>query len=161
MKARGIHHPGIVVRDLGAAVAFYSEFLDMTVEYEESWNAGDMLYDQGVGLSGSAARGVQLRGANTFLELWEFSAPRQTGPDPAGLGANELGFRHLAIEVDDVDIAFERLQELGGSAMNDPVRFPDGGAAVYARDPFGNIIELTTAAGFPASIRDLKSMKDE
>ncbi len=155
MEIRGIHHPGIVVPDLEEAVAFYQGLLAMSVEYEESWVEGDSTYNQAVGLSGSSARGVQLRGINTFLELWQFSNPVQQGPDPASLGANELGFRHLAIEVDDVEAAWERIQELGGSAMNAPVRFPDGGAAVYARDPFGNILELTTAGDVPPSISEL------
>lgn len=153
---RGIHHPGIVVPDFDAAVAFYSELFGMTKVYDESWEVGDVEYDQGVGLTGSAARGVQLRGANTYLELWQYEAPAQHGPAPASLGANELGFRHLAIEVDDVDAAWRRLQALGGTAMNQPVRFDDGGAAVHARDPFGNILELTTTGSFPPSIRDLQ-----
>ena len=156
MKVRGIHHPGIVVPDLDRAVAFYGELLGMTKVYDESWEVGDDTYDQGVGLTGSAARGVQLRGPNTYMELWQFSAPAQVGPSPASLGANELGFRHLALEVDDVPVALARLVELGGSAMNEPVFFSETDAAVYARDPFGNIIELTTAAGgYPPAIADL------
>jgi len=155
VNVRGIHHLGIVVPDLDVAVAFYSEMLGLEKVYDESWEKGDATYDQGIGLSGSAARGVQLRSANTYLELWEYSAPRQEGPDPGSLGANELGFRHLAVEVDDVEAAWEKLKELGGHVMNDPVRFDDGGAAVYARDPFGNIIEFTTAGGFPPAIADL------
>jgi len=153
---RGIHHPGIVVSDLESAVEFYSAFLGMTKVYDESWEVGDTTYDQGVGLSGSAARGVMLRGHNTYLELWEYRAPAQRGPDPAMSGANELGFRHLSIEVDDVHVAWTRLQDLGGTAMGAPVEFDKGrGGAVYARDPFGNIIELTTAGEFPPPISEL------
>lgn len=155
MNVRGLHHPGIVVPDLDAAVEFYGEFLSMTKVYDESWDVGDAMYDQGVGLTGSAARGVQLRGPNTYLELWQYSAPRQVGPSPADLGANELGFRHLALEVDDVPAALQRLVALGGSAMNEPVFFDETDAAVYARDPFGNILELTTAGDHPPAIAAL------
>ena len=161
MEVRGIHHPGIVVPDLEAAVAFYGELLGMTKVYDESWEIGDDAYDQAVGLQGSAARGVQLRGTNTYLELWQFSAPIQTGPSPRDLGANELGFRHLALEVDDVAAALERLKALGGSAMNEPVWFADDDAVVYARDPFGNIIELTTAGVHPPMIAALISAMKE
>ena len=159
MEVRGIHHPGIVVPDLDAAVVFYGELLGMKKVYDESWDLGDDMYDQAVGLNGSAARGVQLRGANTYLELWEFSAPTRVGPSPQQLGANELGFRHLALEVDDVPAALDRLVELGGSAMNAPVTFDDGGAAVYARDPFGNIVELTTAGDHPPALAALSDKR--
>ena len=152
-----LHHPGVVVPDLERAVEFYSAFLGLTVEYDEAWDVGNDTYDQGVGLHKSAARGKQLRGANFFLELWQYDAPEQIGRAPSELGANDLGLRHLAFEVDDVAAQLERLVELGGSKMNDPVQFDDDdlGSVTYCRDPFGNIIELTTAGPFPASVDTL------
>lgn len=161
-RARYIHHPGIVVADLERAIEFYCAFLDLEPVYEEEWGAADDAYNQGVGLIGSAAKGVHLRGANSYLELWEYRQPGPAGPPPAELGANEPGFRHLAIEVDDVPSALAELESLGGTRMNDPVDLGDG-FAVYARDPFGNIIELMDVAASiaeageqqPRSVADL------
>jgi topoisomerase IA-like protein len=41
--------------------------------------------------------------------------------------------------VDDAQKELDRLIALGGSALGS---LPEGGGAVYARDPFGNMIEL-------------------
>ena len=46
--------------------------------------------------------------------------------------------------MDDVKKEFERLLSLGGSKLGDLV---EGGTAVYARDPFGNMIELCEIPG--------------
>jgi glyoxylase I family protein len=152
----GIHHAGLVVGDLDRAVEFYGRLLSMEPVEIDEWSAPSPLHDQAVGLTGSSARGVMLRGANSYLELWSYYAPRQVGPDPAGLGANEPGLRHLAIEVDDVDAAWHLVQQLGGSAMGEPVTTSeDGAAVVYCRDPFGTILELMSTGSELASLDDL------
>jgi catechol 2,3-dioxygenase-like lactoylglutathione lyase family enzyme len=80
-----------------------------------------------------------LAGHNCFLELFEYSSPDQTAPPPQSYLAHEPGIRHLAFYVDDVKKEFDRLLALGGGHLGE---IADGAAAVYARDPFGNIIEL-------------------
>ncbi len=58
--------------------------------------------------------------------------------------------------------ALAELESLGGYRMNDPVDLGDG-FVVYARDPFGNIIELMDVASSaedagaeqPRSVADL------
>lgn len=153
---RGVHHAGLVVEDLDAAIAFYSALLDMVEVERDDWSAPAEMEDQGVGLVGSSATGVMLRGSNSYLELWQYRAPEQVGDDPANRGANERGLRHLAIEVDDVPGALERLVELGGSKMGDPVVMSeDGAAAVYCRDPFGTLIEFMSVGTTLASLNDL------
>lgn len=157
---RGIHHAGLVVSDLDRAIEFYGALLDMEPVERDTWRAPAPLEDQAVGLVGSSADGVMLRGSGSYLELWQYSAPSEHGPDPASLGANELGLRHLAIEVDDVAAALDRVQELGGSKMGDPVDLSDTGAAVvYCRDPFGTILELMSTGGTMASLDDLVEPK--
>ena len=90
-----------------------------------------------------------MQGVNCYLELWEYTSPTPIG-QPAMLGANDYGYRHLAFEVDDVHLELERLQRLGGKVMNTPVKYPHGSNAIYARDPFGNIVELMEAGpNFP------------
>jgi len=152
---RGIHHAGLVVDDLPAAIAFYGDLLGMEEIERDNWDAPAPLEDQGVGLAGSSATGVMLRGSNSYLELWEYRSPEQVGDDPAARGAHERGLRHLAIEVDDVAAALDRLIELGGSKMNDPVDMGNGAAAVYCRDPFGTLIEFMSTGTTLASLDDI------
>ena len=155
MRIRGIHHTGLVVRDLDAAVAFYGALLDMEIVGRDHWRAPDTDIDSAVGLVGSSADGAMMRGSNSYIELWQYHAPTQVGDDPAERGANELGLRHLAIEVDDVHAALDRFVELGGTRMGDPYRYDDGGDAVYCRDPFGTIIEFMSVVDTQDSLDDL------
>ena len=165
---RGIHHVGLVVDDLDAAVAFYSALLALEVIERDRWRAPAPLEDQAVGLTGSSADGVMLAGSGSYLELWQYHAPEPVGDEPGQRGANERGLRHLAIEVDDVGAALQRVQELGGSAMGQPVALSDGtgpdgteggseggAAVVYCRDPFGTILELMATGDTLAGLDDL------
>ena len=148
----GFHHPGINVPDLDAGVAFYRRLLGWEVVGRSAWKADNEHFNQIVGLQGSAARLCMLKGANAYLELFEYSAPALGGEAPAK-PANEPGIRHLAFLVSDVEEALRRCVELGGSKMNDPSAVPGRAAAVYCRDPFGNLLELVESfGGFPELI---------
>lgn len=148
---------GLVVDDLDAAITFYSRLLDMEVVERDHWTTPAPVEDQAVGLEGSSADGVMLRGSGSYIELWQYRAPTQIGDDPAQRGANERGLRHLAIECDDVPAALATVVMLGGSKMGDPVDLDDSGAAVvYCRDPFGTIIELMATGSTMASLDHLE-----
>jgi catechol 2,3-dioxygenase-like lactoylglutathione lyase family enzyme len=135
-------HPGIVVPDLEKAITFYRQMFGFEVLGEESWEKPSPDYDRGIGLKGSAARGCMLKGHNCYLELFEYSAPLQLAEMPGQFEAHELGIRHIAFYVDDVKAEYQRLQQLGGQELGQPTGSDDSGFVVYARDPFGNIIEL-------------------
>lgn len=150
---RGIHHAGLVVDDLEAAVVFYCALLDMEIIERDTWRPPSPEIDQAIGLEGSSADGVMLRGSGSYLELWAYRTPVSVAPDPADLGPHERGLRHLAIEVDDVTGALARVCELGGTATGTPVAVDDDGAAVvYCRDPFGTILELMSVGTSLASL---------
>ncbi len=131
-------HPGIVVPDLEKAIEFYRKMFGFRVIGNESWENSNA-YDQAIGLKGSAAKGVMMAGHNCHIEIFEYSAPKPTIEPPATFLAHETGIRHIAFYVDDPQKELDRLISLGGSALG---RLPQGGGAVYARDPFGNMIEL-------------------
>ncbi len=161
MSVRGIHHAGLVVSDLDAAIGFYGALLNMEVIERDRWEAPAPDQDQAVGLVGSSADGAMMRGSGSYLELWQYRTPEQLAGSPAALGAHELGLRHLAIEVDDVGAALGRVVELGGSAMGQPVPLADDGeAVVYCRDPFGTILELMSVGSTLASLADLADQAD-
>ena len=150
----GFGHPGLVVPDLERARAFYQRMFGFHVIGEEGWENCPEL-DAAVGVVGSATRGYMMAGHNCFLELWEFRAPAQSGPEPGMLGAHEAGIRHLAFYVDDCRKECARLVELGGKVLGEPAGDPVNGFAVYCRDPFGNLIEL---AEVPAETERLDSL---
>jgi catechol 2,3-dioxygenase-like lactoylglutathione lyase family enzyme len=80
-----------------------------------------------------------MAGHNCYLELFQYSSPAQTAPQPGQYLAHEPGIRHIAFYVDDVKKEFERVVGAGAEPLGELV---DGATAVYVRDPFGNIIEL-------------------
>ena len=129
-------HPGIVVPDLEGACEFYTAMFGFREISREGW-ADNQVVDRIIGSSGSASRGGMLSGHNCFLELFEYSAPAQSGESPVDSGPHEQGIRHLAFYVDDCEREYRRLLELGGQVLGEPVN-----GVVYGRDPFGNIIEL-------------------
>jgi catechol 2,3-dioxygenase-like lactoylglutathione lyase family enzyme len=135
-------HPGIVVSDLDKAIAFYRDMFGFRlISRSEGWQDNPVA-DRGVGVPDSACTGAMLAGHNCYLEMFVYSAPKQTATAPRELLAHEQGIRHLAFYVDDVHKEYERLISLGGSRLGEPMEVREGVYAVYARDPFGNIIEL-------------------
>ena len=58
---------------------------------------------------------------------------------------NEPGLTHLSLSVDDVHAAAQRAVEFGGQAIEES----DVGAALFVRDPDGQLIEL-----LPVTYRD-------
>jgi len=154
---KGIHHPGIVVADLDLAQQFYCEVLGFEFVSEFSWDKTNTTINQIIGLDKSAAVARLLRCRTSYLELFEFESPDQTAGN-RHLGAHEPGIRHICFEVDDAFAEFNKVKQFDEElVMNEPVSFESGGSAVYCRDPFGNIIEFTTAGrGFPS----LKQLSD-
>lgn len=134
-------HPGIVVPDLEAAVTFYYKMFGFEVINQEGWSDCPEA-DLAVGAINSACKGHMMKGHNCFLELWQYSSPTQSVEQPGKLGAQELGIRHLAFYVDDCRHEYERLLDLGGQVLGEPVASENGVYVAYCRDPFGNIIEL-------------------
>jgi len=137
----GFAHPGLVVPDLAAAETFYCEMFGFRRLSEMAWQDAPAV-DRAIGLDGSAARSVMLAGQNCFLELFEYHSPAASIERPGDLRAHEPGIRHLAFFVDDVRTEYDRLLALGGQRLGEPIANSAGRLAVYARDPFGNLIEL-------------------
>ena len=134
-------HPGLVVNDLEAARAFYENMFGFRVIGNEGWSDSPQA-DRAVGAQGTICRGYMMAGHNCFLELFDYAAPEQTGPAPSSLGPQEPGIRHLAFYVDDCRKEYQRLLDLGGKVLGEPIADESGFYAVYCRDPFGNVIEL-------------------
>jgi len=142
----GFHHPGLVVPDLEVAKSFYAEALGF--EYIREYGWGESLSDvaeQAIGLAGTTTRCVLMKCGNCFLELFQYLTPRSEG-DPMQRRACDYGIAHLAFQVMDIGEVFEKFVAAGGVVHNEPVKVGEAWST-YARDPFGNIIELMQLGG--------------
>ena len=138
----GVHHVGLSVPDLDAALDFYCGVLGMepTTPYDFAPSArGDAILE----LEGASARSVLLRAGNAYLELFEFQTPQPAEAEDAPRVCDP-GFTHLAFDVDAQ--AIERLYgelETAGVRWHAPLSTDeDGFTNTYGRDPFGNVIEI-------------------
>jgi catechol 2,3-dioxygenase-like lactoylglutathione lyase family enzyme len=150
----GFAHPGIVVSDLEKARVFYEKMFGFRYFGDEGWE-DNATVDKAIGVAGSACKGYTLAGHNCYLELFEFSAPRQESPAPHAFKPHDPGIRHLAFFVDDCRTEYQRLLDLGGEVLGEPTDLGGGVYAVYCRDPFGNIIEL---AELPSKEEDPRNL---
>jgi glyoxylase I family protein len=137
----GFHHPGLVVPDLEAAQRFYHEALGFEYIREYGWDESDSeTAEQVIDVAGSTTRCVLMKCGNCFLELFQYLTPAPQG-DPMQRRACDYGIAHLAFQVLDIDTVFDRFVATGGVVHNRPVKSGEAWST-YARDPFGNMIEL-------------------
>jgi len=76
---------------------------------------------------------------------WQSELPIHSHPDqPTWQGAlNSTGFTHIALAVEDLDVAYQRLTEAGVIFNAPPQLSPEGYAKVtYGRAPEGVLLEL-------------------
>ena len=134
------NHTGQVVTDLERSKRFYQEVFGFRFWYEIS--PPDVPTAQLTLLTpplGVTASYLTLDGF--VLELMHYSAPGAVAPfRPRTM--NEPGLTHLSISVDDVHAAAEKAVEHGGQLVEES----DIGAALFIRDPDGQLIELLPAA---------------
>lgn len=155
-------HPAIVVSDIEAAREFYEKMFGFKKITDEGWQENATV-DRVIGSNGSACKCYMMAGHNCCLELFEFSAPSQSGQPPAELGSHEQGIRHLSFYVDDCHKERQRLLDLGGSSLGEVADLGGGIHAVYCRDPFGNIVELcdiATDEEHPLNLRGIRQLDD-
>jgi catechol 2,3-dioxygenase-like lactoylglutathione lyase family enzyme len=140
-RTRGLHHQGITVSDLDRSVRFYSEVFGATVDWE--------IEASGEGISEltrvpeADIRVALLRLPYGNIELFEYRNPDGR---PYELRSNDVGAAHLCLEVDDVEAAYDRLQELGVTCRFPPQVAESGRIAgyryFYFDDPDGLPVEL-------------------
>jgi catechol 2,3-dioxygenase-like lactoylglutathione lyase family enzyme len=149
---RAVDHLGITVPNIEEATSFLVAALgaevlyDMTGPDPESRSAAAGVAALGVRPEVRFSRSRMLRlGKGASLELFEFVDPHQR---PAHT-ASDIGIQHLAVYVDDIHRARQRIIEAGGEAYPGPsalggVESGEGNAWAYTRAPWGSIVELIT-----------------
>jgi catechol 2,3-dioxygenase-like lactoylglutathione lyase family enzyme len=145
---KGLHHVGITVADLDAAIGFYHGTLGLEFAAEPSPVFDDPALGPAVGVPGAALRQVSLALGDTILELLEYSRP--PSPVDAPLPQNALGAQHVGFLVDDIRAAKAELEARGVRFFSEVNVVDDGVLAgwrwVYFSDPDGNALELVEVA---------------
>jgi glyoxylase I family protein len=123
-----VHHIAIIATDYARSKAFYCDILGFTL-------MGEFFREERNSWKGDLA----LNGHYT-IELFSFPEPpaRVSHPEACGL-------RHLAFSVDDVDAAWQQLQQQG--VICEPVRIDPltGKRFTFFADPDGLPLELYQA----------------
>ncbi len=121
-----ILHTMLRVGDLDRSIAFYTEVLGMTLLRRKDYPEGKFTL---------AFVGYGAESEQAVLELtWNW------GVDHYDLGD---GFGHIAIEVDDVHAAAERIRQRGGKITREPGPMNAGSTIIaFVEDPDGYAIEL-------------------
>ncbi|WP_163508106.1 VOC family protein [Fodinicola acaciae] len=134
-------HLGIVVDDLPAAVAFFTE-LGLKLEGESSL-ADSSAVDRIVGLDGvrSDVAMVRTPDGHAALELIKYHAPAAPDGDAAA-PANVSGLRHVLFEVQDIQDVIDRLRKHGAELVGELVNYENSFWLCYLRGPAGIIVEL-------------------
>lgn len=122
-----VYHTAIRVSDLDATRAFYEEGLGLEFDREFTDDGVRNYY-----VAGDTEAGIQFR-----------YEPDDDAPiEPAGI-------HHLAIRVDDVEGAFERVVETAGCPVVEEPEPPgeDDSRTAFVEDPDGYVVELVELTG--------------
>ncbi|GJQ60927.1 MAG: VOC family protein [Candidatus Scalindua sp. AMX11] len=136
-----IDHVNVVVSDLDEAKAFFRQLgfsIGNEGRLEGEWISAI------VGLPDVKARYVTLSlgDVGTNLELIQYYSPA-SGQDPWMSKANQLGYRHIAFEVEDLERTVQDLKEKGVTFLSPIQTYPETGKRlVYFYGPDMILLEL-------------------
>jgi catechol 2,3-dioxygenase-like lactoylglutathione lyase family enzyme len=149
MTLKGIHHVGITVPDLDAAIEFYSGVLGLELADPPSPVFDHAELGPAVGVESAALRQVNLRLGDSIVELLEYTSPA-TPYEDRPVQANARGAAHLALSVDSAEAKKAELEAAGVEFLSEVNVVDEGVLAgwrwVYFRDPFGIVLELVEQA---------------
>jgi len=145
MKVKRMDNVGIVVKDLDAAIEFFTE-LGLTLEgrmpIDGEW-AGRV-----TGVRGQRVEIAMMRtpDGHSRIELTRFDTPviesdHRTAP------VNSLGYMRVMFTVEDVDDTLARLSKLGATLVDEVVNYENIYRLCYIRGPEGILIGLAQQLG--------------
>ena len=138
-------HVSVVVDDLAAAIAF---FTDLGMEVEGEASVGGETVDRVNGIDGIRADITMMRTPDGHgrLELTKFNAPAVSDIG-AGAPPNTLGLRSVMFEVEDIDDTVARLRARGAELLGEIAQYEDVYRLCYVRGPAGIIVSLAEKLG--------------
>ena len=120
---KSVQHIAVVTTDVERAAAFYTQVLGIKETLRlETTHSGTIVF--------VSANGTQ-------LELFGGGKPTEPGE-----GEGKVGFPHVALLVDDVDLEYERLKALGVEFDVPPTEADAGIRLAFFKDPDGNRLEI-------------------
>lgn len=136
----------IVVDDLAAAVAFFTE---LGLEKEGEAEIEGIVPDQMVGLDGVRSAVVMMRTPDGHgrLELTKFHAPEAVAAQPPHPAPHTLGLHRVMFAVDDIDDTITRLRRHGAELLGQVAQYENVYRLCDLRGPSGIIVALAERIG--------------
>ncbi|WP_162047983.1 VOC family protein [Vibrio taketomensis] len=145
-----MNHVGIMVGDMDTAVNFYTKALGLKVVMgntkvieERETAIGRMC----IAVFGEGFKGFNIAHLVTSdgigVELFEMKERQERHE----VDFSRIGIFHFCLQTDDFDATIQRIEEFGGKARMDIMRYhPEDDSKpaqmIYMEDPFGNLFEL-------------------
>lgn len=128
------HHAGVSVPDLEAAIRWYSGVLDFKLERRAV-------------IESVPCQMAMVRNGNLRVELFEVPEAQPPAEDRSypDDDLRTYGNKHVSFAVEDVDAFAEELGRRGADIVW-VKHFPNGGANIFMRDGFGNLLEFVQAS---------------
>ena len=141
MTIKRLDHVSVVVDDLAAAIAFFSELgleLEGEAAVEGEW------VDRVNGLESVQVDIVMMRTPDGHgrLELTKFRNPKLVEIEPAIAPPNSLGIRSVMFTVESVDDTVARMRAHGAELVCEVAQYEDLYRLCYVRGPAGIIVAL-------------------
>ncbi|GAA2041882.1 VOC family protein [Agromyces tropicus] len=146
MTIQRLDNVAIVVDDLDAAIAFFSE---LGMDLEGRQQVEGLFADQTVGLDGVRSEIAMMRTPDGHgrIELTTYQHPEASAPTPAVPPPNTLGLHRVMFAVDDLDDTLARLRPHGGEVLREVANYEDVYRLCYLRGPAGIIVALAEQVG--------------
>ena len=146
MAIQRMDHVSVVVDDLEAATAFFTE---LGMELEGEAPVEGRWVDRINGLDGVRVDIVMMRTPDGHgrLELTKFRTPTAISAQPENAPPNTLGIRSIMFAVDDIEDVVARLRTHGGELVGELEQYEDSYRLCYVRGPAGIIVALAEQLG--------------
>ncbi len=149
MTIKRMDNVGIVVEDIDAAIAFFTELgleLEGRAPIEGDWAEGV------TGLRNMRAEIAMMRtpDGHSRLEISRFLAPPVIA-DHRNAPVNALGYLRVMFTMEDIDDTLARLRKHGAELVGEVVQYRDVYRLCYIRGPEGILIGLAQELKQPTS----------
>ena len=146
MTLKRMDNVGVVVDDLAAAVAFFTE---LGLELEGEAQVEGRSVDRLIGLDGVRSDIAMLRTPDGHgrVELTKFLRPTADRAEPNHALPNTLGISRIMFAVEDIDDVVARLRAHGAELVGELVQYENSYRLCYVRGPEGILVALAEKIG--------------
>lgn len=146
MAIQRMDNVGIVVEDLDAAIAFFTE---LGMELEGRAMIAGPWADDTVGLTDIRSEIAMMHTPDGLgkVELSKYDDPVALRPEPEIPPANTVGLHRIMFAVDDIDDTVARLRTHGAELLGEIAQYESVYRLCYLRGPAGIIVALAEQIG--------------